>query len=83
MVITREPKLGDIIDPEDDAVARLTSECMRRVCAQLHRNGSYVHRINPRTKRVCCFARDAEVPDGFVPSAAQQALWDARERKED
>lgn len=66
----------------DDLPARLCAECPLRICAALHASGEYTHHRHPRTGRVGCFRRGVEIPEGFLPSEAQEDLWDEMERRE-
>lgn len=52
-----------------DAVAR---ECPRKIMKLLHEAGHYHHGTTPRyPDRVCCWHKDADLPEGFEPTQAQ------------
>ena len=72
--------------PDDTPAALLAAECCVRLCAALHASGEYFHTRHPRTGRVCCWRRGAEVPEGHEATEAQDRLWvdleDGREGRE-
>jgi hypothetical protein len=60
----------------EEAWLRVARECPRRIIAPLHSSGEYRHGVSARYPgKVLCCHRDAELPEGWTPTAAQrQAL---------
>jgi hypothetical protein len=59
---------------QEEAWALLARECPRKIMGPLHRMGLYVHGTSPRFPgKVLCFHRDSQLPEDWVPTAAQAA----------
>lgn len=67
---------------EERAADALAAECPRRIAKSLHHCGLYIHLAHPDTGRVCCYEAACGIPDDFLPTARQEALWAAQERLE-
>lgn len=80
VVVIREPFAPSMRDLMEEAASRLSSECRIRLCASLHLDNSCQHWLNPANDRVYCFGSGSEPPGGWIPSAAQEALWTLQAR---
>jgi hypothetical protein len=55
-------------------LASLAAECAVRLCGACHGAGGHRHHVSP-DGRVRCFGPGREPPEGWPPSAAQEAYW--------
>jgi hypothetical protein len=62
---------------------RVQQECPRRILGELHRRGEYRHGTTPRFPgKVLCCHEDAALPDGWIPTPAQEAAGQADEARQ-
>lgn len=60
----------------DDAWQQVAQECPRRIISTLHVQGHYIHGTSDRFPgKVLCCRREAVLPDGWTPTAAQLQAW--------
>jgi hypothetical protein len=62
--------------PPEQAWLYVARECPRRIIAELHESGKYQHGTSERFPgKVLCCHHDTPLPEGWAPTAAQEAAW--------
>ncbi len=62
--------------PLEQAWLRVARECPRRIIGELHETGEYLHGTSDRFPgKVLCCHHDTPLPEGWVPTPAQEQAW--------